>query len=89
MRSSSQVFIENLVSSVLCLLLWSLPPGAIGVSVRGLVTSLNWTMSLKSLRLRMAHEGVGSRGERVNPSRQRVPGAKGVEKWKGQVSCER
>lgn len=85
MRSSSYVFIENLVYSVLCLKLWSLSPEAIRVSIRGLVSSFNWTMSLKLLRLRIAHEEVGSRGECVSHSRQRVPGARewrsGRNKW--------
>lgn len=50
---------------------------------KGLVNSLHWTMSLKSLRLRIAREGVGSRGERFKHSRQRVPGAKGVSSGRG------
>lgn len=85
MRSSSQVFIENLMYSVLCLSLWSLPPEAIRVSIRGLVTSLNWTVRLKSLRLRISHEGVDSRGEALSILVRGIQEPR--EKWKGHVRC--
>lgn len=87
MRSSSQVFIENLTYSVLCLSLWSPPREAIRVSVRGLVTSLNWTMRLKSLRLRISHEGVDSRGETLSILVRGIQEPR-EEKWKGHVRCE-
>lgn len=87
MRSSSRVFIENLVYSVLCPSLWSLPPEAVRVSVRGLVTSLNWTTRLKSLRLRVSHEGVDSRGEVLRILDRGIQEPR-EEKWKGHVRCE-
>lgn len=93
---SSGVFIENLVHSVLCLSLWSLPQEAATHLRRGDQLTVWEGLLLVLTRLsdwnpqgpESSGEKMDSGGEWVRHSRQRDPWAKDMEEREGWVRCE-